>query len=656
MLNDHDALERRMTSLEQRIARLEAILRELLRERSAGGPETVESPQGSSVLDAPTPAAPFGGRPALEDTGEEPAPSRTWHEAWARLPRAGSADRPWSLDLEQWVGQRALLAVGVLALIAGAGFFLSYAFERGWIPPVLRVLGAVVSGIAVTVLGDRLIRRRLRRYGAALAGAGGALAYLGFWAAAARYGLVESRVALVFLGVTAAGVAGLAVRHRIEGLAAWALVGAYLAPVFLTPAGERYETLLFYILAVGAASGTVAYALGWRRTFALAVAGYFLLPGALLVEGLGQPVSVGYLAVGGLVAMIATFWRPWAEARLLAFALAWWFLLAAASRSSLTAHWVGLAGTLGLAGTAWWQHRARDPLARRATGELMSGVEATVFILSPLVLVLWSARGRPPELDWWRIVVPLLAAVAYLGAGWPRRLAHLVGMGFVLLALTAASRWDGPPVTVSWTIIAVLAAAAHRWARQLGGRVVAPGIALFAAVHLFTLSLAGRPPAAPAFADRWAWAWYGVMAGVALAASIWRRRVSDDATRGALVDRRDLGHLVLWALVGATVLLGGSIEVRRVFVSALAADLATSAFWLVYAGALVTLGFTLSVKAIRAAGLAVAGLAVAKIALYDLSSLEALYRVGSLLALALIALAVAFVYHRRARGVAGTTT
>lgn len=38
-----------------------------------------------------------------------------------------------------------------------------------------------------------------------------------------------------------------------------------------------------------------------------------------------------------------------------------------------------------------------------------------------------------------------------------------------------------------------------------------------------------------------------------------------------------------------------------------------------------------------------------KIVLYDLSKLEALYRVGSFFALAFIALAVAYAYNRRAR-------
>jgi uncharacterized membrane protein len=52
---------------------------------------------------------------------------------------------------------------------------------------------------------------------------------------------------------------------------------------------------------------------------------------------------------------------------------------------------------------------------------------------------------------------------------------------------------------------------------------------------------------------------------------------------------------------------------------------------------------------VRSAGLSVAVLAGLKIVLVDLANLQALYRVGSFFALALIALAVAYAYNRRAR-------
>jgi uncharacterized membrane protein len=52
---------------------------------------------------------------------------------------------------------------------------------------------------------------------------------------------------------------------------------------------------------------------------------------------------------------------------------------------------------------------------------------------------------------------------------------------------------------------------------------------------------------------------------------------------------------------------------------------------------------------VRSTGLGVAAFAGLKIVLVDLSNLHALYRVGSFFALAIIALAVAYAYNRKAR-------
>lgn len=137
--------------------------------------------------------------------------------------------------------------------------------------------------------------------------------------------------------------------------------------------------------------------------------------------------------------------------------------------------------------------------------------------------------------------------------------------------------------------------------------------------------------------DPWALALYVFVAGTAVAA-YW------SGTEGRSVR-------ALWALCGSAVFLGGSIQVHTNFalLTLLAGDLALSVWWLLFAGALVFLGFQLNHKLIRSSGLAVAALAGLKIVLYDLSNLQALYRVGSFFALAMIALAVAYAYNQKAR-------
>jgi uncharacterized membrane protein len=107
----------------------------------------------------------------------------------------------------------------------------------------------------------------------------------------------------------------------------------------------------------------------------------------------------------------------------------------------------------------------------------------------------------------------------------------------------------------------------------------------------------------------------------------------------------------MWMLCGGAGFIGGSIEFHNNFgrITALAADLSLSVWWLLYAAALVFLGFRVDRKQVRSAGLLVAGLAGLKIVFFDLSNLSALYRVGSFFALAIIALAVAYAYNQKAR-------
>jgi uncharacterized membrane protein len=175
----------------------------------------------------------------------------------------------------------------------------------------------------------------------------------------------------------------------------------------------------------------------------------------------------------------------------------------------------------------------------------------------------------------------------------------------------------------------------ERAGQRPGGRVASLGLAACAFVCLFTVALGSREDTAPTFGDSWALALYFYVAATALCARWW----------GIAAQTAPL-----WVLIGAAVFAGGSIEFRRFFAqsSRLAGDLALSVWWLVYAGALVSLGFRLDRKEVRSAGLAVAAGAGLKIVLYDLANLEALYRVASFFALALIALTVAYAYNRRA--------
>jgi uncharacterized membrane protein len=136
---------------------------------------------------------------------------------------------------------------------------------------------------------------------------------------------------------------------------------------------------------------------------------------------------------------------------------------------------------------------------------------------------------------------------------------------------------------------------------------------------------------------------------VILAAGLLRARPEEGEAR--------LARSALWLVAGFITLFGVTAEIRRYFeleshsrvTADLASGLAVSAWWLVFAAALVLVGFRRSLKQLRVAGLAVAGLAVGKVVFFDLSSLDALYRVGSVFLLGLVMLSLAYLYYRNDR-------
>ena len=548
-------------------------------------------------------------------------------ETAAPLPRP-KAEGP---DLEQWFGQRGLLVVGVLALLTAAGFFLKYAIDRGWIAPIVRSLLAIVAGVAVAAWGEARIRRGggLRRYGAAMIGAGGGLAYLGLWAAAGPYGLIERRVGILLLAACTVVVILLALRHEVEGLAIWALAGAYLAPILLQPSVRHPEAFLGYLEIVGLGTGLLAYTMSWRRTFDLALIGYFLLAAAGVRDALASPLGCWFLAAGALLTLHVTRRRAWPEARLALPAVTW--LLLGVALADLHGQeprlWLALAAAVAVAGLLWWQ---------QLDGRLGAGEEAVLFVANPLVLIALAALGGLRVFVDTPALLPALLAALYLGVGWVRRTAPHMMMGFGLAALALAVQAAPWAVAMGWTALALAALAVEQVGGRPGARPAALGLAVVTFSWLFGVALRDRAFAAPAFVDSWAVALYVYVAGLALAARAWRK-----AGRGVEL---------LWVLCGAAVFAGGSIELQRYFAprSPLAADLALSVFWLAYAGALVQLGFSRERKDVRSAGLVVAAGAGLKIVLYDLSNLEALYRIASFFALALIALGVAYVYNKRA--------
>ena len=282
--------------------------------------------------------------------------------------------------------------------------------------------------------------------------------------------------------------------------------------------------------------------------------------------------------------------------------------------------------------------------------------EAFYFFLTPIFLG-WAVYGVAPV--WFDVspgAVALAIAVPYLLVGYQRERPVFALVGAAAVGTAAWQQWDG--VARVWMLLGltVLWAALDHALKRNDGRWYALATLWAALDQLFTGALLGRPVRDAAFVGSWPLAMWGTVAVlVAQAAGLWRSVTQSGVAplvRGAL-----------WALAGAMVLFGVTGEIGRYFdlkpgpseAASLAAGLAVSAWWLVFAVTLVGLGFSRDLKPARIAGLAVAGMAVIKVLVFDLSSLDALYRVGSVFTLGLVLLLLAYLYHRQDRNQTGET-
>ncbi len=637
----------RLDRLEQRVAVLEGLVRKLVSSSRDVGADTSEQiPRTANREPGAEPAAPAAGpRPA-----PKPSAARTPQEQIrAALHAVPGAIRPKTMLTEQWLGQRGLLAVGVVFVVLAAAFMLKLSFERGWISPLMRCVGGAIAGAGIGMLGWRLHGRGTRTYGAALIGCGAAVMYLAVWAAARLYQFLPPGPAIAALALVALGLTAVALTINVEALLAAAALGAFFAPIVIGKEAGTVNFLLLYLGAMGAALGSVAAQRHWRlATFVVALA-YFGIAGSGILEH-AHPVGLYlYGIIGGSAGLYAGLRERWFETRLLAFTGGWTVLGVADQATS--AHWFTLAGGLVLVAPVWWRALTAESVwpggAGTAPGRAaVTFADSFYFYSSPILLGLAAYQVAPGTFDRHAGLLSLLVAVPYLAVGLVAQRRAFGIVGAAALALASLLEWPG--IEATWALLAL----AHLWAladhtlERRDGRWFALATLALGLWHLLAVDLPERPSSETAFVGVWALSfWWSVETVILLAVTVLRDASSASGTRL---------RAPLWALAGILLLFGVTGELVRAFEQSglgeatadLAGGLAVSAWWICFAAGCFLIGFTRRIRPLRISGFLVAGMALAKVVLVDLSTLDALYRVGSALILGVASLAVAYAYHR----------
>lgn len=179
----------------------------------------------------------------------------------------------WWREFEDRVGKRWMTWVGVLALVIGALFFLQYAVRQGWIVPQLRVGAAVLTGVALLVIGRHFLRNQMRALGQGLVGGGLAVLYGAFYAAFAMYELLPQPVCFGAMVVVSAVGLTMAVRHDALPISFIAVLGGFITPMILRTGTDSRDLLFLYLLVLDLTVLTVAFFRQWPALLTLSFVG-----------------------------------------------------------------------------------------------------------------------------------------------------------------------------------------------------------------------------------------------------------------------------------------------------------------------------------------------------------------------------------------------
>jgi uncharacterized membrane protein len=510
------------------------------------------------------------------------------------------------VDLEELLGGRLLAWVGGLAVLLGIVFFVAMAVARGWIGEEMRVVLAFLGSGALVGVGLYLFISQGRTQ-ASLAAVASGLAglYASDVAATRLYDLVSPAVGLACAGLIGVLGTAIAIRWRTELVGAIGILGALASPI-LVQAETSGTTLAFMAIALVSAVGVLL----WQRWDWLA-AGAFVLSAPQLAVWLEDTYED---QLGLALGVLALFWALYVVA-----AIGYELRVPVATLRASSAMLL-LANALLFAGGGWLMLHDSDH---------ENGATAWV-VVAAAAHVLLGGFGFRQRMS--REIATMVAAVG-------------IGLSAVALGLAL----DGPALVIGWCAEAAVLAWVASSTRERRAVIGTVAFLTLAAAHILTIE--APPDSLHQGVDNLAEAVIALLA-FAAAALVSARFVPEQTSVRAI----DLRPLLEAAAAVALVYLGSIAIVDLTREAETAAEpgqtpqVLLSAFWALVGFGSLLFGLLRDDRRFRIGGLALLTAAVAKVFLFDLSTLESIYRVLSFIALGLLLLAAAFAYQRiRAR-------
>ena len=549
----------------------------------------LESPQPAvspSAAEPPPPTPP---------TVAEPPPAPSPPVAAPPSPSVVAPPRPRpTRNWEALIGGSILNRIGIAAVLIGSAYFLRHAFEHEWIGPGMRVVIGIVIGVVLLGWAERLRGKGARIFAHSVDVISVGVLYLSIWSASQLYGLIPNGVAFVAMVAITATTVALALRHDSEFLAALAMTAGFLTPVLLGNVEGRTAELFAYLLLLNVASLVLLTMRPWVRLFIVNFAGtLFLYIGwyATTYSPDRLAIALGFTTACFIVFAIIPLVRRWSSIPQLQLAIL--VLLPLANAFVFFAQLSLLLSD------------------QRALLVTFTGGLGAFFLAMAGLLI----RRSPIQSDPLRPLADL-----HLG----------IGLGFMLL--TIPLHFEGSAVTIAWLVAAAILFAVHA---RLRHPVLSIAAVIALAVAVLRLVLFDDFETGMVLINLRAFSYALAVGLCSWLAHMARSRPAPDVRNLAMFGANAL------AIIGLTREVGDLFSGQT-----LARDFAWSSLWMLYAVGMMVAGFRRSVPFIRWLALGLLGFTILKVFFYDLSELEAIYRIMSFIALGVILLGVSFVYQR----------